>query len=505
MLMPWLLLMAVLAPLYMTVPPSPDQSQFDWMAYIATQGQPFYAGSFDMNWPGAIWLHELGVRLFGVHAWTWRLTDFLLLCGFTVAGAAFLERAGWRLAPLVFLFLYPILYVTAGAWMAGQRDIIATGFLLAACALAMPGGRNERLAVVGAGLFVAAAVLIRPTFLSFLAGLILLEALPLKMPTPPRLGRLNRAIGFAAGFVLGIGAAVAAGIGLGNLDDWYQQSFEFSLSIYVGEAPQDWRVTLETLFVRSWHWITLIAVLGLVFWASRDRFAYPLVLILGLAATSAVSFAAQNKGFAYHLAGVLPVLVLFVAVAFDRLAFLLKTAGSAVSRGAALVALVLTGLLVLAGSASKLSSLTEGARLIVTGDFGPVAGYGLTETERRHIIKMIREGSVATDTVAVYGTNYELPYRAERMPTYRFFTPAADQITREFIHGDAWLAEIEAALADRSPAFAIVSRNFLDGSPEAPRPEVAERLILTRLLEHLSTGYDVVFENDRLIVYRRTS
>ena len=48
----WPLGMAALGLVYLTVPPSPDQSQFDWMAFTATRGFPYYAGSFDMNWPG---------------------------------------------------------------------------------------------------------------------------------------------------------------------------------------------------------------------------------------------------------------------------------------------------------------------------------------------------------------------------------------------------------------------------------------------------------------------
>lgn len=499
----WLPMMALLAPLYMTVPPSPDQSQFDWMAFIATQGQPYYAGSFDMNWPGAMWLHEAGIRLFGVHAWTWRLTDFLLMAGFTIAGALFLARAGWRVAPFVFLFLYPPLYITAGSWMAGQRDIIATGFLLVACALAMPGGRREALAVVLAGLCVAAAVLIRPTFLGFIAGLIVLEALPLKTPHPRRLGRVARAASFAAGLAAGIGAVVIAGLVLGNLDDWYQQSVEFSLSLYVGESPQDLRETLHALFVRSWHWMTLLAIVGFGFWAARDRLGYALVFLLGVAATSAVSFAVQNKGFGYHLGGMLPVLVLFVAVSFDGLDGVRRGAGSVLRRWGALGALGAAALLALAGTTSKLLNLEEGARLALSGDLGPTAAYGLTEAERREIITMISQGSAATDTVAIYGTNYELAYRAERLPTYRYFTPAADQINDGFIHNEAWLAEIDMALTEQPPAFAIVARFAIEGPAETPVAVFPDRLILGRLLAHLATGYDVAFSNDHLVVYRR--
>ncbi len=500
----WLPMMVVLALLYMTLSPSPDQSQFDWMAFIATQGQPYYAGSFDMNWPGAMWLHEAGIRLFGVHAWTWRLTDFLMLAGYTAAGAAFLARDGWRTAPIVFLFLYPPLYVTAGGWMAGQRDMYAAGFLLVACALAMPGRRWEFGAVFAAGVFVAAAVLVRPTFLTFIVGLILLEALPLKVPHPRSLSRIGRAMGFALGLAAGIGAAVVAGLILGILDDWYQQSIEFSLLVYFGEPPQDWRVTLDTLFVRSWHWICFLALIGFGFWAWRDRFGYALVLTLGLAATSAVSFAVQNKGFGYHLAGVLPVLVLFAAVAFDGLDQWRRTSGSRAGSRAAVAALALIGLLAFAGTAKKLMTFETGFRLLLSGTIGPAADHGLTEAERREIVDTIKAGSSPDETVVVYGTNFDLAYRAERLPSHRFTNIVIDQADASFPYYDAWMDEIDASLAKTPPAYMIFDRSFLAGPTETPSPAMQKRPVLNRLVNLIADGYVPVFSNETVVVYGKT-
>ena len=501
----WPLAMVALGLVYMTIPPSPDQSQFDWMAFIATRGMPFYTGSFDMNWPGSIWLNEAGVRLFGVHAWTWRLTDFLLMLGFTLAGWLFLSQGGWRSAGLVFVLLYPPLYVTAGPWMAGQRDIIAAGFLLTACAASMPGGRAEAVRVVLAGLLVAAAVLIRPTYLSFLVGLIVLEALPLTRRRPRCLRRSARAMAMLAGFALGIAAAVAAGLMLGNLDDWYEQSVLFTLSVYVGSWPQDPMVTLFSTFLGSWHWISLLGLVGLVLWVWRYRADHGLVLVLGIVATAAVSFAVQGKGFGYHLGGVLLVLVLMISVGFEALDDLRRTAASALARGALTAVLVLCIGLTVTGTAKKLSGLSDNARVLLAGDLGPHDGWGLTEAERRTIVEMIRTDSHPEDRVALFGTNYDLPYRAKRLPSYRFFTPAADAIAPSFELHDAWLAEIDAALVARRPAFAIIAREWIEGPAVAPQAADGGGPILARLLAHLQTGYKPVFENETLIVYRDTA
>ena len=499
-ILPWLAMLPILALIYMTVPPSPDQSQFDWMAYIATQGRPVYSGSFDMNWPGAMWLHEAGLRLFGIHAWTWRLTDFLLMTGFTLGGMVFLSRAGWRLAPTLFLFLYPPLYITSGAWMAGQRDIMATGFLILACAMAMPGRGKEWIAVFAAGVCVSAAVLIRPTFLSYIVGLILLEAVPLKVPQERRLTRGGRVLGFGLGCAFGLFVAAFAALLMGNLDDWYQQSFEFAFSIYVDSAPQDWRITLQTLFIDSWHWITLLGVIGFLFWAGRDRFGYALTLVLGIAATLAVSFTVQNKYFEYHLGGILPVLILLTAVALDSVNNLRLTGSSGLNRRSSLLVLVLFGLLVVAGTASKLQNFSDNIRALAGGNIWPTEGFELTETERQEIVTLISEGSTEEETIALYGTQYELPYRAERLPAYRYFTPAADQISPNFAHYEAWMAEVDIALANNPPAFIIMQKRLLENyHSDTDRP------ILHRLITHVSTDHVVVFENKSLIVYQRHS
>ena len=494
----WLAIMSALATLYMTVPPSPDQSQFDWMAFISTRGQPFYVGSFDMNWPGEMWLHELGIRIFGIHAWTWRLTDFLLMACFTTSGAMFLSRSGWHLASLVFLFLYPPLYISAGGWMVGQRDIIATGFLLIACALAIPSGRREMITVLTAGLMVAVAVLIRPTFMSFIAGLIILEFLPFKARELSHISRAARSIGFLFGFATGIGAAVLSGLYLGNLDDWYQQSIEFSLSVYVGEPAQDWRVTLYTLFIQSWHWITSLALIGIGFWVRRDGLSYALMLTIGAVATSAVSFVVQNKGFGYHLGGILTMLVLCVAVMFDGLVHWRRSSNSKVHSTAILVAAIL---LVLAGTASKIINFKQEILLLLSGDFGPSADYGLTEAERLKIIDIIQRGNRPKEKVLVYGTNFELAYRAERLPSHRFTNIVIDQADPNFPPFENWVKEIDSSLKQTPPQYIIFSRKYLTGPIENPIAVSLDRPVLGLLVGLLAESYRPVFSNDHVLVY----
>ena len=496
----WLAMMTACAALYMTLPPSPDQSQFDWMAFISTRGYPFYVGSFDMNWPGEMWLHELGIRLFGIHAWTWRLTDFILMAGFTISGATFLSRSGWRLAPFVFLFLYPPIYITAGGWMVGQRDIIATGFLLVACALSVSGGKREIFSVLAAGLMVSVAVLIRPTFMSFIAGLIILELFPFKAREVFSVGRTRRSIGFLFGFTIGLGAAALFGLYLGNLDDWYQQSIEFSLSVYAGEPAQDWRVTLHALFVQSWHWISCLALIGIGFWVRRDGLSYALMLTLGVVATSAVSFVVQNKGFGYHLGGILTMLVLYVAVMFDGLVLWRRSSNSQVWSAAVFAAAML---LVLAGTASKIRNFQPQILLLLSGNFGLSADYGLTEAERVEIIAIIQRGNRTEGKVSVYGTNFELAYRAERLPSHRFINVVIDQANPKFPLYEKWMKEIKLSLDQQPPQYIIFNRAYLIGPINRPTALSPDRPVLRLLIGLLGENYRPVFNNDHVVVYAR--
>src|SRR5258708_5456999 len=75
----WLVSAPILALLYMLVPTSPDHALFDYIAWMHVKGAQYYSGAGEINWPGVMLIHELGIRLFGVHSWTFRLTDFLVM------------------------------------------------------------------------------------------------------------------------------------------------------------------------------------------------------------------------------------------------------------------------------------------------------------------------------------------------------------------------------------------------------------------------------------------
>src|SRR3982751_3344802 len=128
--------------IYIRILPSPDQYFFEYMAWLHLQGAPFYKGLFDMTWPGELFLHDAYIRIFGVHSWTARAGDFLLLQPAVLAIFEFLRRAGFPRAAVAAALLYPIIYVTSGGWMAGHRDFIATHFIIAAAIFGLSASRQ---------------------------------------------------------------------------------------------------------------------------------------------------------------------------------------------------------------------------------------------------------------------------------------------------------------------------------------------------------------------------
>ncbi len=500
----WLLSVPILCVLYLKVEPSPDQAQFDYMGWMATQGHPFYAGSFDMNWPGGMLLHLAAVRLFGAAPWAWHLADFLLMQAATIAAAVFLWRAGFRLAPVIALVLYPPIYVTAGGWMAGQRDIVAMGLLIIACCAMLAPASREWWALFCAGLLVACAVMIRPTYLSVLAGLLILEAMPRTwVQQPRRHGPGARLAAIAAGFALVVLAVVTWALAVGNLDDWYQQSVLFTSQVYAEEAPMDMVQTLVVLFTRWWHWLTLCGLVGLGLWIMRDRgIGYPLMLVLGLAAAIMLSYFVQGKGFGYHIAGFLPLLVMLTAVALDQVFERMRRAASPWRQGAFGGALLVMALLVVAGTGAKLAG---DAHLL--GDFrsngiSPVTGgYDISAADQARMVQIIRSQSAPQDRMVQYGTAYQIPYLAQRLPAHRFITPAIELIRPDFPLYDDWMTEIRAGLNTHQPRFILI----LDPALAQAQAEQADKPALAALHLYMADDYQVAMQGEFGTLFERAA
>ena len=313
----WVASLPVIFFLLRSLEPSPDHSIFDYIAWLASQGLLPYKNSFEVNWPGNILIHITAQQIFGDDSAASRSFDFFIMQSSAIAGAIMLWRNGMKVGASCFLALYPPLYITAGIWMVGQRDIVAAELLLISI-LFLANPRRRFIGLMAAGFVSAYAFTIRPTYLSFLFGIVLLE---LFWPADGSIGnRRGRSAGaILTGAALLILALVSIGLATDTLVPWYDQTVCYAMSCYGSQPPpQSMTMVPVELITKSWPWITAFAAGGIVLWALRnDVRNYPLILCLGAVATCVLSFIVQQKGFGYHLAGLLLFLTVLMAVFAD--------------------------------------------------------------------------------------------------------------------------------------------------------------------------------------------
>lgn len=484
---------------YCSLPPTPDQSLFDYIAYLSTRGAPYYSGAFEMTWPGPLVYHELGVRLFGVQPWTARLTDMLLL-PFGLAGLWLIAReAGYRWAATGAVLAYPIIYVTSGEWMGGHRDIVGMHLLLCAAGLLLSPKRPPWLLPL-AGALIGYAVMIRPTYLLF--------AVPAWAMEMHRAGTWRERIGstlqLAAGGIAVLLAFLIAAIGGGWLDDWYEQAVLFPLSEYqkgaggraalIGQIPG--------LIRAYWAWLAATAAVGGVLllirsWRSR------LVFCLGaLVVTVLVSFTVQNKGFGYHLGGLTPIFVIVIALGIEAG---VRLGRDATERGrlAFFGAAGLAALAASVGVAARVGNFVPMAEAAVHGRLGGYLHYRTgTAAERRQVADVIRRESAPGDLVLQWGWAYEAAFLSERRSATRFVNTVMMGNPFQSPRFDPWLDELRAELVPERVRFILLDEQVVDpaacGRPPAGAP--SGRQILLGLC---GQGYSVRFKTPTLTLLER--
>lgn len=503
----WALALPVLFGLYRSLEPSPDQSIFDYIAWLAGQGLRPYAASFEVNWPGAILLHMAAQALFGPVEHAARCFDFLVMQLAAIAAAAMLWRNGLRVAAAMFLALYPALYVTAGLWMAGQRDIVAAEVLLVAC-LCIAGPRRSVVALVIGGALCAAAFAIRPTYLAFLAGVLALELLWPADRAEPLPARLRAMAAIALGAAIVVAGLVVAGLATGTLGPWYEAAVRYAIGCYGSQSPPQSMIgTPVQLLTRSWSWVTALAGVGALAWVlRRDLARYPLVLCLGLAATCVVSYVAQHKGFGYHLGGLLAGFALFTAVAVDSIAHfaaLPRSASAPLPRRAAGVALAAVVALCLAGALVKLRNNVHrapgegiGWTMQTPGEDSTCEGTPVA----RSAAAFIARSTAPSARILPVNCGYRAAYLARRTPASRFATSTSfGGSANSCPLQERLLGEYAGDLRRQPPALVLGSAADFDMAAEHPRVNPGGPASAARVAQALSTYRRVARFGDLVI------
>jgi hypothetical protein len=190
-----------------------------------------YLGSWDVNFPGIVYLHALSIALMGTSDLAFRIFDVIFETATCLLFYKLLIRWFRPCFALIASIVYPLLYVSLAWRVAGQRDAFALFFLFAGLvilfnALDKPTPRIAVWRLIIAGFLVASAAIIRPTYglfsLSVMIAYFLCER------------RFDRKIG---NFILGTMCAFAALLlpyllSYHGLLDFYQFTILFNIDVY---------------------------------------------------------------------------------------------------------------------------------------------------------------------------------------------------------------------------------------------------------------------------------
>jgi hypothetical protein len=487
--------------LYVHLPPSPDQSVYDYVGWRLTEGDTLYADVTDQNWPGAPGLHALATALFGVHLWTFRLFDWLVLLPLSLwvlHGAA--RRCGGRPAALLVLAVYPAMYAAADRWFSGQRDVLAAPLLIAS-GLALlrrrDGGGRRWLVAAGAGL--AAAALIRPTLLLMAPLLTFWDGWFHHHRFRDWRGWVADQAVVALTCVAGLGAAAGLLWAAGGLGAFWDAAIRFNLEAYGGE-DRTWGRIFGGLWhtaTRPWAWYLPLAAAGLAVSLRRGRETpddgaarAPVVLLVLVAVAALGSLLLQKKGWSYHLGPVLPVLAVGIAAALGAA---LEAAGRPrTPRWARAAALVLVVAVLGLGLPKKVTGVLapqlalQEARITESEMLaGYPAGFearGFSMADAVALAGYLETRTPAGAPVLTWGRPMVTNYLARRPLGVRFASFALVDLARPpFALAPAWAAEVDAAFEDDPPVAVVLfdraERPHLAGLPESLATAVVERRV----------------------------
>jgi hypothetical protein len=462
---------------YCSVPPSPDQSIYDFIGWAGLHGATWYVGTFDVTWPGILFLSEVAIRVFGVHPWTSRLFDYLLLQPSVLAIYFLMVAMGRPRSAILACLSYPIIYVTSGAWMAGQRDLIAMHFLIMSSAILVSkrGSTPVKMGLVGS--LVAFATLLRPTYLLFLPCSIISSCVRIR-PTLSRASLLTASAG-VCGAVVVFGIFIVTGLTSGAFYGWLD-AIQLVLSDVYQSQTTRWLLLEPFLqFFRIYiAWLSFATLLALFVAAFQRTKLFPLTLTLEMIATSAISFFVQNKGFGYHLGGMIPLLSI---LAFGGLEPLMSAHPRHSPRLALLIPVFLA-LTIAGGLAGRI-------RHNFTQEWPKPA-----DSDKLALI--VAAETCGADLVYQWGNLTSFLFYSQRLSPTRFIaTPIFSGIRSDNKKFSNWLVDFDQDLSQNKASFILVDKT-------ATPPNVKDSEAFSLLGRHIAQDYVIYESTPKLELYR---
>lgn len=465
--------------LYLTLPPAPDQFMHAYMGWRLLEGDIPYRDFFDTNWPGVWALHALAIALFGVNLWSWHAFDFLLF-GISALFLADLARlAAGPNAGRSSLILLPVIYVGAGYWLAGQHDMTAGQFLVAALWFHVRACQRSGVGwPLAAGTLIGAAMLNKPT-VGILLPLLLLQMLWLGIPARKTFAHaLAMTVGLLAAILTAAGAVLLTGASAKDLIDnvytfnIYTQFMDTPVYEKRGLAYMIWFVLRDQ---GRWNWVLVLGSLPALFWilrASNRTVASTAPLVLWLCGV--ISCMVQSRGWPYHLApsflalaSMLPISLALIADGRMRLG------GEAWGGKAAIVLLALIAI----GLGNRLVYLYGSVpKALVAGEYDQhlsryPANDGVNLAESLAFVRRLNT-QPSNECVLVVGTVSSINYLSQRDQATRFYYFPILYLTRPPLPmADRWVDLWEADLDKADCHFTLVAdwvrTDWLNGTSRA--------------------------------------
>jgi hypothetical protein len=409
--------------LYLTLPPSPDQFQSEYLGWRLIEGDIPYRDFIDMNWPGVMGLHGLASWIFGVSLWSWRALDFSLFAVSAFFLADLVRLAASREAGKLSLILCPLVYAGAGYWFSGQHDMTAAQFLVAALWFHVRGYKRGAWPFqLGTGFFLGVAMLSKPT-VGVMGLLLPLQALSLGTPFRRVLGHTSAAGASALAVVLAaFGGILARGA---SLQDVIDAVYTYNLATqFLGAKPLgDWIFFLCEVHARFWPALTFGSLPAIVWIVRRAPASFATTALPVLWMTGVLSFFIQRRGFSYHLAPCLLALTGTLAISLILVARAWMCAGGTASKRRIAIAFVVLSLL---GIGTKLVTSYESlAAAFLAGDYGRhlsrfSGGDDLTVSDTVALARRL-ETRTPTGCLLVVGNASSVNYLSRRREPTRFY------------------------------------------------------------------------------------
>ncbi len=429
---------AVWVVMSLTYPFGWDQGLFAWVGGVIVQGGLPYRDAWDFKGPLVYYVYALAQALFGIHLWSIRILDALLLMAATraiwQAASALTDgaTAGWT------ALIFVLWYASHSFWHTAQPDGWAAMLLIISLGplFRSPGAAGTGQ-LIATGLAIGSATLYKPLYAAF----VLLPVLHVLLTT--RRGRIAAVAAIAGGWLLPIVTTAAWFAAHDSLGELVAVHLRYAAA-YVSLSPENpLRGLVEYLLSSRVIAVALPLVLygGVVLWRTERR---PATILLTTWSALVVAFVVfQNRFYAYHWLPILPAAALLGAVGLHVLA----------QRQRTLAGIICTVILTHALAPVVLEEVRFAAwRAGLIDRSAYYDGYGEPGDDRRAVWWLRERGP---GPVFIFGWHSSVAWLSERPTVSRFGYSLPLMMGEGLPRRSQYRAEALAALAARPPRYII--------------------------------------------------